>query len=115
MERIMSLKVFSHSCSALWAEFCRGGGAWTHTIRLDGVTLVPPGAVIAEECGSPALICLTPGARPHRTHLQRVHGLFQLLHLLESVVDLLLDLGLRGPQPLLSGGIFKSHLCESCL
>lgn len=54
-----------------------------------------------EECGPSALICLTPGGR---THLQRVHRLFQLLHLLEPVVDLLLDLGLRGPQPLLSGG-----------
>lgn len=35
------------------------------------------------------------------TNLECVHGLFQFLHLLESVMNLLLDLGLGGAQPLL--------------
>lgn len=35
------------------------------------------------------------------TNLECVHCLFQFLHLLESVMNLLLDLGLGGAQPLL--------------
>lgn len=35
------------------------------------------------------------------TNLQSIDRLLQLLHLLQSVVDLLLDLGLRGAEPLL--------------
>lgn len=35
------------------------------------------------------------------TNLESVHCLFQFFHLLESVMDLLLDLGLGGAQPLL--------------
>lgn len=35
------------------------------------------------------------------TNLESIHSLFQFFHLLESVMDLLLDLGLSGAQPLL--------------
>lgn len=68
----------------------------------------------AQECtsvsagsASPAPVCLLCEGR---TNLQSIHRLLQLLHLLEAVVNLLLDLGLRGAEPLLQERASKDGL-----